>query len=98
MYEGLFIYTSPFTEGTPYISVLMSSKVFQLPLKKKMATLIDLTDLVTRGARTNTVIFNTDLSDLTSTLEKIRHVVNNYIFRHTTLRNKISACINKLIL
>ena len=98
IYKGLFVYISPFTEGTPYISVLISSEDFQLPLQKKMATIIDLTDLVTRGARTNTAIFNTTLSDLTSTLERIQHTVNNYIFRHTTLRNKIFACISKLLL
>ena len=98
MYEGLFVYTSPFAEGTLYISVLMSSEDFQLPLQKKMATVMDLTDLVTRGARTNTAIFDTALSDLTSSLERTRYMVNNYIFRHTTLRNKISACISKLLL
>lgn len=56
MYEGLFVYTSPFANRTPYISVLMSSVEFQLPNQKKMATIIGLTDLVTRGARTNTAI------------------------------------------
>ncbi|KAM5476972.1 hypothetical protein MauCBS54593_000243 [Microsporum audouinii] len=98
MYEGLFVYTSPFAEGTPYISVLMSSEDFQLPLQKKMATVLDLADLVTRGARTNTAVFETALSDLTSTIERIQYTVNNYIFRHTTLRNKILACISKLLL
>jgi hypothetical protein len=97
MYEGLFVYTSPFTEGTPYISVLMSSEDFHLPLQKTIVTVIDLADLVTRGARANTTIFDTTISDLTSTLERIRHTVNNYVFRHTTLRNRISACISKLL-
>lgn len=98
MYEGLFVYTSPLTKGTPYISVLMSSEDFQLPLQKKMATVMDLADLVTRGARTNTAIFDTALSDLTSTVERIQHKINNYSFRHATLRNKIFACISKLLL
>ncbi|EGC45594.1 predicted protein [Histoplasma capsulatum var. duboisii H88] len=98
MYDGLFVYTSPFAEGTPYISVLMSSEDFQLPLQKKMATVMDLADLVTRGAKTNTAVFDNALSDLTSTLERIRHTVNNYIFRYTILRNKISDCISKLLL
>lgn len=97
MYEGLFVYASPFAEGTPYISVLMSSEDFQLPLQKKMVTAMDLAVVVTRGARTNTAIFDNALSDLTSTLERIRHTVNNYIFPHITLRNKISACISKLL-
>lgn len=98
IYEGLFVCISPFVEGTPYISILISSKDFQVPLKRKIATAIDLTDLVTRGARANTAIFDTPLSDLTSTLERIRHKVNNYIFRYITLRNKIPAYINKLLL
>ncbi|KKK12435.1 hypothetical protein P175DRAFT_0501469 [Aspergillus ochraceoroseus IBT 24754] len=98
MYEGLFVYTSPFAEGTPYISVLMSSEDFHLPLPKKRATVMDLADLVTRGARTNTARVDSALSDLTSTLERIQHTVNNYSFRHATLRNKIFACIRKLLL
>lgn len=97
MYEGLFVYTSPFVEGAPYISVLMSSKDFQLPLQKKKVTIMDLGDLVTRGARANTAIFDDTISDLSSTLEGIHHTVNNYVFRHTTLRNRISACISKLL-
>jgi hypothetical protein len=97
MYEGLFVYTSPFAEGTPYISVLMSSEDFQLPLQKKMVTVVDLADLVTRGARANTTTFDTTISGLASTLERIRHTVNNYIFRHATLRNNISTCISKLL-
>jgi len=92
MYEGLFVYTSPFAEGTPYVSVLMSSQDFELPLQKKMVTVMDLADLITRGARANTTI-----SDLTSTLDGIRHTVDNYSFRDTTLRNSICACISKLL-
>ncbi|KAJ5781435.1 uncharacterized protein N7518_009918 [Penicillium psychrosexuale] len=92
IYEGLFVYTSPFTEGIPYISVLMSSQGFELPLQKKIATITDLADLMTRGARANTTT-----SDLTSTLDKIRHKVDNYTFRNTTLRNSISTCISKLL-
>ena len=91
-YEGLFVYTSPFAGGTPYISVLMSSPDFELPLQKKIATIMDLADLVTRGARANTTI-----SDLTSTLHEIRRKVNNYTFRNTNLRNSISTCISKLL-
>ncbi|KAJ5776111.1 uncharacterized protein N7511_001122 [Penicillium nucicola] len=97
IYEGLFVYTSPFAEGTPYISVLMSSEDFQLPLQKKMVTVMDLADLVTRGARANTATFNTTMFGLTSALERIRHTVSNYIFRHVTLRNCISTCISKLL-
>ncbi|KAJ5156026.1 hypothetical protein N7492_008829 [Penicillium capsulatum] len=37
-YEGLFVYTSPFAAGTPYISVLTSSQDFELPLHKKIVT------------------------------------------------------------
>ncbi|CAG8948363.1 unnamed protein product [Penicillium salamii] len=97
MYEGLFVYTSPFAEGTPYISVLMSSQDYKLPLQKKMVTVLDLADLVTRGAKANTTISDTTISDLTFTLDEIRHKVNNHIFRNTTLRNSISACISKLL-
>ncbi|CAI7636042.1 unnamed protein product [Penicillium palitans] len=91
MYEGLFVYTSPFSQGTPYISVLMSSPDFE-PLQKKMVTAMDLADLVTQEARANTTV-----SDLNSTLDEIRHTVNNYIFQNTTLRNSISTCISKLL-
>lgn len=97
MYEGLFVYTSPFAEGTPYISVLMSSQDYKLPLQKKMVTVLDLADLVTRGAKANTTKSDTTISDLTLTLDEIRHKVNNHIFRNTTLRNSISACISKLL-
>lgn len=97
IYEGLFVYTSPFAEGTPYISVLMSSEDFQLPLRETMVTLMDLADLVTRGVRANTTTIDTALSDLTSSLEGIRHTVNTYFFRHESLRGKISACIDKLL-
>ena len=62
-----------------------------------MGTVMDLADLVTRGARANTTMFDSTISDLTSTFEGIRHTVNNYIFRHATLRNSISACISKLL-
>jgi hypothetical protein len=41
MHEGLFVYTSPFAEGTPYISFLISYKDFKLPLYKKMVIAID---------------------------------------------------------
>lgn len=91
MYEGLFVYTSPFSQGTPYISVLMSSQDFE-PLQKMMVTAMDLADLVTREARANTTV-----SDLNSTLDEIRHTVNNYIFQNTTLRDSISTCISKLL-
>ncbi|EPS32256.1 hypothetical protein PDE_07216 [Penicillium oxalicum 114-2] len=97
MYEGLFVYTSPFAQGTPYISILMSSEDSQLPLQK-MATVLDLADLITRGAKTNTALFDTALPDLTFTLERIQKTVNNYNFRHTFLKNKILACITKLLL
>jgi hypothetical protein len=70
IYEELFVYTSPFAEGIPYISVLMSSNDFQLPLEKKIATVTGLANLITRGARTNTAVFDTAISNLTFTLEK----------------------------
>ena len=70
----------------------MSSPDFELPLQKKIASIMDLADLVTRGARANTTI-----SDLTSTLHEIRRKVNNYTFRNTNLRNSISTCISKLL-
>lgn len=92
IYEGLFVYTSPFAEGTPYISILMSSPNFRMPLHKTMATVMDLADITTRGARTGTT-----LPDLSSTLDDIRHMVNNYTFRNTTLRSRISTCISKLL-
>ncbi|KAJ5274546.1 hypothetical protein N7505_003091 [Penicillium chrysogenum] len=95
MYEGLFVYTSPFAEGTPYINVLTQD--YELPLQKKMVTVLDLADLVTRGAKANTTTPDTTISDLTSTLDAIRHKVNNYVFRSTALRNSISACISKLL-
>ncbi|KAJ6084201.1 hypothetical protein N7486_011001 [Penicillium sp. IBT 16267x] len=98
MYEGLFVYTSPFAEGTPYISVLMSSEDFKLPLWKKMMTVIDLADLVTRGARANNNISDTAIVELTSTLDKIQHTVNNYTFQNTSVKNSISACIGTVLL
>lgn len=97
MYEGLFVYTSPFAEGTPFISVLMSSEGFELPLKMRMATVMDLANLVTWGAKANTTTIDTTLSDLTSTLEGIRDTVNNYVFQHKSLGDRISACISKLL-
>ncbi|KAJ5712954.1 uncharacterized protein N7483_010135 [Penicillium malachiteum] len=97
MYEGLFVYTSPFAAGTPYISVLMSSEDFELPLWKKMTTILDLADLVTRGARANKDIFDTTIVKLASTLDKIQHTINNYTFRNTSLKNSISACISKVL-
>ncbi|KAM5455696.1 hypothetical protein MaudCBS49596_001597 [Microsporum audouinii] len=75
-------------QGTPYISVLMSSEDFKLPLKKKMVTLMDLADLVSRGARANTTISDSVMFELTSTLDGIRHIVDNYDFRN---RSSISA-------
>ncbi|KAM5466220.1 hypothetical protein MferCBS49748_004593 [Microsporum ferrugineum] len=74
----------------------MSSEDFKLPLKKKMVTLMDLADLVSRGARANTTISDSVMFELTSTLDGIRHIVDNYDFRNTTLRSSISACIGKL--
>ncbi|KAM5493037.1 hypothetical protein MaudMau93_001131 [Microsporum audouinii] len=76
--------------------VLMSSEDFKLPLKKKMVTLMDLADLVSRGARANTTISDSVMFELTSTLDGIRHIVDNYDFRNITLRSSISACIGKL--
>ncbi|KAJ5478030.1 hypothetical protein N7530_003539 [Penicillium desertorum] len=97
MYEGLFVYTSPYVEGTPYISVLMSSQDFKMPLQEKMATIMDLADLVTRGARANTTTSDIIISGLTSSLHKIRHTVDTYIFRNSAVRNSISTCISKLL-
>lgn len=91
IYEGLFVYTSPFAEGTPYISVLMSSEDSEMPLHKTMATVLDLAGILTRGARANTT-----LSDLSSSLDDILRTVNNYPFQSTTLRSSISTCISKL--
>ncbi|KAJ5555644.1 hypothetical protein N7535_008077 [Penicillium sp. DV-2018c] len=97
IYEGLFVYTSPFAEGTPYISVLVSSPGYELPLQNEMATVLDLADLITRGARANTTVPDTTISGLTSTLDEISYKVNNYVFRNTTLRDSIFACISKLL-
>lgn len=76
----------------------MSSPDFKLSLEKKIATITDLVDLVTRGARANSTISDTTISDLTSTLSEIRHTVNNYVFRNTTLRNSISPYISNQLL
>jgi hypothetical protein len=96
-YEGLFVYTSPWAEGTPYISVLTSPEDVELPLEKKKATVMDLADLVTREARAHTTISDTTISDLTSTLDEVLHKVNNYNFRNAILRDSVSACISKLL-
>ncbi|KAJ6016482.1 hypothetical protein N7540_011073 [Penicillium herquei] len=77
--------------------VLMSSEDFELPLWKKMTTVLDLADLVTRGARANKDIFDTTIVELASTLEKIQHTINNYTFRNTSLKNIISAYISKVL-
>jgi hypothetical protein len=54
MLEGLFVYTSPFAEGTPYISVLTSRTI---NCRSRIdGDCPDLADLVTRGARANTTI------------------------------------------
>lgn len=97
MYEGLMVYTSPFAEGTPYISALMSSEDSELPLEKKMVTIMGLASLVTRGARANTTVSDTAISKLTSTLDGIRHTVNNYNFQSTPLSSDICTCISKLL-
>ncbi|OQE20183.1 hypothetical protein PENFLA_c017G10834 [Penicillium flavigenum] len=97
MYEGLFVYTSPYVEGIPYISVLMSSRDFQLPFHTKVATVLDLADLVTRGARANTTISDVIISELASSLLKIHHTADTYAFRNMALRSSISACISKLL-
>ncbi|KAJ5803800.1 uncharacterized protein N7518_000103 [Penicillium psychrosexuale] len=97
MYEELFVYISPLAEGIPYINVLLSSRDFDIPLQQKMVTVMDLADLVTRGARANTTISDTTVSDLTSTLDEIRHTVNNHVFQNTSLRNRISTCISELL-
>ncbi|KAJ5455339.1 hypothetical protein N7475_010460 [Penicillium sp. IBT 31633x] len=62
-----------------------------------MVTIIDLTDLVTRGARVVTTIPDAIISNLASILNEIHHTVNNYSFRNPTLKNSISTCISKLL-
>ena len=96
MYEELFVYTSPWAEGTPYISVLTPPDDVEPPLEKKKATVMDLADLVTREARAHTTISDTAMSDLTSTLEDILHKANKYEFRNASLRDSVSACVDKL--
>ncbi|KAL3474025.1 hypothetical protein BJX99DRAFT_248494 [Aspergillus californicus] len=76
MYKGLFVYTSPFTKGTPYIN---------------------LADLVTRGARANTTISNTIISNLTSTLDKIHHKLRDLAALPVTLTHQDLALFNYLI-
>ncbi|KAJ5088611.1 hypothetical protein N7456_012227 [Penicillium angulare] len=97
MYEELFVYTSPFAEGTPYISVLTSSDDFELPLWKKMAIVMDLADLVTRGARANNVPPDTAIVELTTTLDKTQHAVNDYAFQNISVRTSISACVSYVL-
>jgi Phosphotransferase enzyme family len=92
MYEGLFVYTSPLAEGTPYIHILMSSPDFKMPLNRKMATVIDLADIITRKVRANN-----SASDLSSALDDIQSTVNTYTFRNTGLRSRIFTCIGKLL-
>ncbi|KAJ5366265.1 hypothetical protein N7541_000206 [Penicillium brevicompactum] len=95
MYEMLFVYTSPFAEGVPYVNVVMSSQDLNLPPEKVLLTATDLADLVTRGARANVAISETG-SQLSSSLDELSQTVNSYNFKSIALRNKISACISKL--
>lgn len=92
MYEMLFVYTSPFAEGMPYVNVAMSSQDLNLPPEKVLLTAMDLADLVTRGARANVAKSET-ISKLSSSLEELSQTVNSYNFKSIALRNKISACI-----
>jgi hypothetical protein len=91
-YKGLFVYTSCFVEGTPYIQVLMASPDLEMPLNKEMAALIDIADIVTRKAQENTA--PTDFSNL---LDGIKSKADTYPFRNTNLRSTISVCLNKLM-
>jgi len=91
-YDGLCVYTSPLAEGTPCIHVLMSSPDFTMQLNRKMVTAIDLADIITRKARANS-----SAPDLSSALDGIQSRVNNYPFRHTGLRDRISTCTSKLL-
>jgi len=93
MFGGLYVYTSPFAEGTPYIHILMSSPDFQMPISQKMATIIDLADIITRK-----VVANDIASDLSSALDHIQSTVNTYTFRNTGLRSKICTCIDQVML
>lgn len=97
-YKGLFVYTSPFLEGTPYTSAVMSSLDFELPLHTTMATVLDLADLVTRGARENNTMSDMTILGLDSSLDRILHTVSTYDFRNETLRSSIFSCICKLLI
>lgn len=94
-YEGLFVYTWPYSEGVPYVSVL-TSKDFQIS-RQKMVTVMDLADLVTRGAKPNTIKPEIAVSELTTTIDKICYTVNNYAFRNESLRKSISDCVSKVL-
>ncbi|KAJ5576077.1 hypothetical protein N7535_003003 [Penicillium sp. DV-2018c] len=97
MYEGLIVYTSPFAEGIPYINVLMSSEDYELPLQKRMVTIMDLADLVTRGAKVKTTTFDATMSHLHCTLEDIHDLVRCYNVRHAILERNILTCITRLL-
>ncbi|KAF1985888.1 hypothetical protein K402DRAFT_103001 [Aulographum hederae CBS 113979] len=91
-YEGLFVYTSSFVEGIPYIHALMESPDFEFPLVKTMKALHDMADIITRNAGGN--IVPTDPSSL---LDGVKSMADAYPFRKANLRSTVLTCISKLM-
>lgn len=92
MHGILFVYTSPFVAGTPYIQCLLSSPDSKLPLRETMATVLDIADIITRGLRANAAAI-----DLSSLLDGIKSRADSYPFRNSSLRSNILICINKIL-
>ncbi|KAF2667409.1 hypothetical protein BT63DRAFT_291354 [Microthyrium microscopicum] len=87
-YEDLFVYSSPFSPGTPYIEVLTSSK--DLTLTHKTATILDLADIISRDAKRHTQDPDTCL------LNSIQSGIGGYIFQLPNLHSAIYTCIDHL--
>lgn len=91
-YQGLFVYTSPATEGMPYINLLMDPH--DLPLQHKMTTALDLADIFCRGARRPDDIAQE--SGISTVLDKAQSTVDSHVFQNPALKDTISTCISKL--
>ncbi|KAI9687188.1 MAG: hypothetical protein M1820_010514, partial [Bogoriella megaspora] len=72
--------------------LLVSSPDLKLSLGTTAVTLLDIADIITRGATANGAVI-----DLCSLLYGIKSMADSYPFRNASLRRNIHICINKII-
>ncbi len=89
-YGGLFVYTSPFAPGKPYIAALMAAEQ-ELPQRHRWMTMSDLADVLARGAKPPAVCLSHP-----SFLSNIQSMIDGFPFQNQDLKGQILLCLSEI--